>query len=279
VLLIALLLALRQARRIAGPLERLTAAVSDLGAGNFGVSVPSSGIREADLAAAAVTDTATRLGTLLERERAFSVEASHQLRTPLTGLLLGLESALARPDADQTQTLRDALERGRHLQATIDDLITIRRDRSDVPVSVDIGSELASIVCRWDKVVTAAGRRLTCHTPWSLPPAIVSSAGFRQILDVLIDNALKHGAGAIALCAEELGEAVALTVADDGDGLQIDPHKVFNRFSNHDGHGIGLPLARSLAEADGGRLFIRRVGPRSSFVLLLPAAPMVLASR
>jgi signal transduction histidine kinase len=279
VLLIVLLLALRQARRIARPLERLTAAVSALGAGNFGVVLSTSGIREADLAAAAITDTAARLSILLERERAFSVDASHQLRTPLTGLLLGLESALVRPRADQTQALRDALDRGRHLQSTIDDLLAIRRDGSGLPVSVDIGTELGAIVSRWDKAVIAAGRRLTCDVPHCLPPAIASSAAFRQIMDVLLDNALKHGSGVIAISTEEFGEAIALTVADDGPGFPADEEDVFDRLRPGDGHGIGLPLARSLAEADGGRLFIRHIGPGPSLVLLLPAAPVVIAAR
>jgi signal transduction histidine kinase len=194
-------------------------------------------------------------------------------------LLLGLESALGRPGTDQTKALQDALERGRHLQTTIDDLIAIRRDRSGVPVSVDIGTELGAILSRWDKVIIAAGRRLTCHVPWGLSPAIASGAALRQIMDVLIDNALKHGSGVIAVSAEELGEAVALTVADDGEGLPSDQENVFDRLPQEDGHGIGLPLARSLAEADGARLLIRRAGSRASFVLLLPAAQVVMVAR
>jgi signal transduction histidine kinase len=278
VLAISTLLARQQARRIATPLERLTAAARDLGDGNFAIAPALSGIREADIAAVALGDTAARLGRLLDRERAFSADASHQLRTPLTGLLLGLESALARADADREGALRDALERGRQLQSTIDDLLAIRRDTEGAAKTLDLEGELTTLIERWRPVVAAEKRQLIAAPMTSLPPVTASAAALRQILDVLLDNALKHGAGTITVSADDRGDAVTVEVADEGPGLCGDPETAFARSSRTTrGHGIGLALARSLAEADGGRLLIRRAAPHPVLALLIPAGETIVA--
>ena len=278
VLALAALLARRQARRIAAPLERLTTAARALGDGDFAVAEERSGLREADAASAALRDTAGRLGDLLQRERAFSADASHQLRTPLTGLLLGLESALDRPDADVRGALTDALARGRRLQQTVEDLLALRRDSHPTPSSLDVQGELPAIAERWQPLYAERGRRLTLSVPRALPPAIAAAAALRQVLDVLLDNALQHGAGTVTLLAGDLGDAVTIDISDEGAGISGDPEAVFARRSTEArGHGIGLALARSLAEADGGRLLLRRAAPRPVFTLLLPVADTVLA--
>jgi len=278
VLVVAALLARRQSRRIAQPLERLTAAARSLGDGNFAINPQWSGISEADAAGAALRDTAVRLGSLLDRERAFSADASHQLRTPLTGLLLGLESALTRPNADLHRAVEDALERGRRLQGTVDDLLSLRRDADGSPGSIDVEAELSQTDRHWGPIFGALDRRLTVIYR-GLPTATGSAAAVRQILDVLLDNALQHGAGTVTLTTADLGDAVAVEVSDEGDGLRGDPEGAFARRSvSAGGHGIGLALARSLAEAEGGRLVVRRPGRAPVFALLLPVAHTIVAS-
>src|SRR5690349_866060 len=98
VLAIAWFVGSRRARALALPFERLTADAQALGRGDFGLRPQSTGLVEADAAEVALAETAARLGALLDRERAFSADASHQLRTPVTRLRLGLESALLDPD-------------------------------------------------------------------------------------------------------------------------------------------------------------------------------------
>src|SRR5436305_1886344 len=82
-------------------------AARALGDGDVRVRAERSGLREADTASRALEDTAAQLGNLLDRERAFSSDVSHQLRTPLTALMVGLEGALDRPGADLRSAIHD----------------------------------------------------------------------------------------------------------------------------------------------------------------------------
>ena len=86
---------------------------------------------------------------------------------------------------------------------------------------------------------------------------------------MLIDNALRHGRGAVKLTARETSDALAVDVVDEG-SIAIESSALFDRgTSGGDGQGIGLALARSLAEASGGRLVLPRESP-ATLTLFLP---------
>ncbi|MCY0930240.1 ATP-binding protein [Streptomyces sp. H27-H1] len=90
-----------------------------------------------------------------------------------------------------------------------------------------------------------------------------------QILDILLDNARRHGSGTVTVSLRDLGSALALDVADEGTPV-LDPKAVFARgATTGPGSGIGLALARELAEAAGARLALSGTGP-TRFTLLLP---------
>jgi signal transduction histidine kinase len=94
-----------------------------------------------------------------------------------------------------------------------------------------------------------------------------------QILDVLIDNADRHGAGTITVTVRALDDAVAIDVSDEGPPLQVNASVMFQRRTEpNTGHGIGLAPARRLAETHGGRLRLAAPDP-PTFTLLLPATP------
>lgn len=270
---LAAMLARRQSVRLAAPLERLTRAARALGDGDFTVQAERSGLREADTASRALEDTAARLGDLLDRERAFSSDVSHQLRTPLTALMVGLEGALDRPDADVRSAIRDALSRGEHLRATIDDLISLVRPPDGTAAPADLAGLVHDVGGRWEAPLAARGRRLVTVAGPDLALGLAHPAAVRQILDVLIGNALWHGDGTVTIEAHEADGGVAIKVSDEGAGLAAQPDELLAGSADRaDGHGRGLPLARSLAAAAGGSLVVCRTAPRPVFSLLLPAA-------
>jgi signal transduction histidine kinase len=100
-----------------------------------------------------------------------------------------------------------------------------------------------------------------------------SSAAIHHVVDVLLDNALEHGGGETRVAVDELADGLLIEVSDEGAGL-ADPATAFAPRATRTGtRGIGLALARSLTEAEGGRLLLRRAAPRPVFSLLLPASP------
>ena len=270
VLGVATVLAGRQARQIAVPLERLTESARALGGGDFTISPPRSQIAEADSLAETLGSTASRLGDLLARERAFSTQVSHQLRTPLTALMLGLESALSRPDADPRQAMETALRRGEQLQHTLEDLLRLARDTRPPTDPLPVAEVLEAVREHWHPAFADQDRHLVINCAPDLPEVHASAIAVRHALDVLASNALVHGAGETRVTADEFADGLLIEVSDEGAGL-TDPDAAFAKRSRAgDTHGIGLALARSLTEAEGGRLLLRRAAPHPVFGVLLP---------
>lgn len=256
----AWLVARRIAARLTRPLDRLAAAATQLGEGDFTVRAPRAGITEIDEVGSALDVTAARIGDTLDRERAFSAEASHQLRTPLTGLRLQLEAALEEPAQDPYAAIRAGIGSADRLERTIEDLLALSRERRAPRAELDLDAVLTELRA----TIWADGRTLRIED-LDPPPARASAAAVRQVLAVLLDNAVAHGRGTVTVTARDAGGALAIDVADEGPDLgDIDP---FTKTATN--HGIGLRLARSLAEAEGGRLRLSRPDP-PTFTLLLP---------
>jgi signal transduction histidine kinase len=271
-LAVAALIGWVQARRLATPVTELSAAMDRLGQGDFSVRLATStGIPEVDRAGEALDVTAEKLGNLLQRERAFSADVSHQLRTPLAALRITLESALVSNDVDAEDTLIAAIAELDRLEATVQELLAHARDASRVRELVDFTSILSVAERRWHSRMAAAGRALRIHVD-ELPATRASGTAIAQIVDVLIDNAVTHGQGEVSVRVRRTGPGVSIDVADEGRGIAGDPGAVFDRgISRIPGHGIGLALARSLAQAEVGQLFLRRSGPHPVFSLILPS--------
>ena len=277
--IVAGLIASRLARRLSRPLDRVHDAAMRLGNGDFTVSVEPSGIAELDDVATALASTAFRLGNQIARERTFSADASHQLRTPLTGLRLVLETEREFPRQDPRAIVDDALHEVDRLERTIDDLLRLARDSQVDRRPLDVESMLHDVERRWHGRASAAGRRITVHVDneaaSDLPKA--SSAAVGNIIDVLVDNAMRHGKGLITLSMRHVDGGVSIGVSDEGADMGSEAGDVFERrvHSSPDGdvnerpHGIGLALARSLADAEGGLLHLAATEPSTRFELVL----------
>ena len=273
VIALAALVARWQARRLGRPVLALATAAGHLGDGDFSARADAVGVPEVDAAASALNATAKRLGELVGRERTFSADASHQLRTPLTGLRLQLESTLVNPKANRDTAIERALGDIDRLEATVEDLLALARDASPARDPIQIDGLLAAADQRWHGPLAAAGRPLRIDTDAGLPTVRASAAAIGQVLDVLIGNAQQHGRGTVTVRARHAPRSIAIEVSDEGPGPSTDGHDVFRRRpESTTGRGIGLALARSLAEAEGGRLTLSRAGPSPRFTLLLPAS-------
>ncbi|MEA2362536.1 MAG: hypothetical protein QOD71_1681 [Thermoleophilaceae bacterium] len=258
-------------RRLAEPLERLAQAARRLGSGDFGVRAPRAGVPEVDAVGEALDASAERLHQLVTRERAFTADASHQLRTPLAALKLELEALELRGGSSEESSA--ALAQVARLQATVDTLLAVARDAPRRAEAADVVSLFDELGERWRGALAEQARPLRIETP---PPGWMVNASGQvalEILDVLIDNACRHGGGQVTLRARDVREWVAIDVEDEGEGFSGDPHEAFGRRSGSDGGaGIGLALARSLAVAEAGSLSVSRPRPHPVLTLLLPRA-------
>lgn len=276
----AAVLALWQGRRFAAPLEDLAGSARRLGEGDFSARAPRSGLPEADQVAGALDATAARLAAMLDRSRSFSADASHQLRTPLTALRLDLEAldGTAGDEEVRAALVRAAVAEADRLEATIEELLTLAespRGNETVDLAVTAAERLAA----WRSLARAEGRDVELHVE-EAPPVSARPAAIGQALQVLLDNALEHGAGTITVTVRRLdvegprGSAwIRLCVADEGEGfdpavLDAMPAPAGRETSS----GRGLPLARSLVEAEGGRVVVEGAAPGGVVCLLLPVA-------
>ncbi|MFB7454536.1 histidine kinase dimerization/phospho-acceptor domain-containing protein [Streptomyces sp. NPDC056194] len=140
----AVWVARRRARLLSTPLEALARTSLAIADGDLTARAAGSSIKEIDEVARAHNSMVERLARLLERERRFTANASHQLRTPLTGLQLGLESAMADPDADLRTALAEAAQQAHHLDHTIDEVLrlVITDDTAAAPAAAEPVADL-----------------------------------------------------------------------------------------------------------------------------------------
>ncbi len=289
------------ARRLTRPMDRLTAGAARVGSGDLSARMPRSGIAEIDALADTLDRTVARINALIGKERALSTEVSHQLRTPLSGLRLDLEAiqadaadADAAPDTgigpEGQRALARSIRTVDRLDATITDVIQLARDITPREPS-DLNVLLEAAFDRWYGPLAAANRPLRLGVEPRVPANLqISSAAATQILDILLDNAVRHGRGAVQIGARLImsdsgdGEAISVEVSDEGPTLTLEAWELFGgseAATVSDGrggtsradatrHGLGLPYARRLAEAEGARLVL--VGPTSpTFALVVPA--------
>lgn len=266
------LLAYRQALRLSRPMQVLADAATELGAGDFSVRPPMSGVPEIDRTAAALTATAGQLAEQLDRERAFAAQASHQLRTPLTRLQLELEAGLAGPPTALAGAVDEALATVEGLSQTVEEVLALARRATSPAEPFDVEALLSQVIESWQGTFASAGRpmRLVIDDP---PRASASPAAIRQVVQVLLENAWRHGRGAVVITARSSGGAVAVDVVDQGSGTVTWPS------SDLDVQPLGLAMARSLAESQGGRLLLDGGGEQTRFTVLIPAAGLGSSSR
>lgn len=166
--------------------------------------------------------------------------------------------------------LRSALESLNDMETSLNDLLALARDVPE-QAPLDLTALLADAERRWQGTFAAAGRPLRLAIDDDLPPAVGSSRAARQVLEVLLANAVAHGRGTVAVRARDAAAGLAVDIENEGSGLPEDLD-VFTRRPEAGAHGIGLARARSLVETEGGLLFVSRRAPHPRFTWLVAVA-------
>jgi signal transduction histidine kinase len=272
-LAVAVVLALFQARRLARPLEELSRAADRLGSGAARPLGRRYGVPELDRVAEGLDGSAQRITDLLSAERDFAVDASHQLRTPLTALSMRLEEMIAA--ADYPEVVREegaaALAQTERLTDVVGQLLgRARRPVSGAPALASVDDIVAQQVIEWEPAFRRVSRKLEVTGAKGLH-AYATPGGAAQVIATLLDNALVHGAGAVTIRTSQTRRSVVVEVRDEGTGVppELVP-RIFERsVSGAGGTGLGLALARTVAAADGGQVVLVRPRP-AVFALFLP---------
>ncbi|OKK16679.1 histidine kinase [Streptomyces sp. CB00455] len=275
----AVLLAVRQANRLASPLTDLAETAERLGSGDPRPRHKRYGVPELDRVADVLDSSAERIGRMLTAERRLAADASHQLRTPLTALSMRLEEITV---TDDLETVREeatiALTQVERLTDVVERLLTNSRDpRTGSAVPFDLDEVVKQQVEEWRPAYRSAGRAIVRSGKQGMR-AVGTPGAVSQVLATLVENALMHGGGTVALRTRVIGNQAVLEVTDEGPGVPPDlGNRIFERaISGRNSTGIGLAVARDLAEADGGRLELLQAQP-PVFALFLsrtePARP------
>jgi signal transduction histidine kinase len=273
---IAVILGLTYARRLLRPLSELAAAADRLGSGDSSPLGRRYGIQELDRVAEGLDGSAQRINELLSAEREFSVDASHQLRTPLTALSMRLEEMVGA--ADHPDVVREegaaALAQTERLADVVGQLLgRARRSSSGAPMLASVDEIVGQQVVEWEPAFRRVSRRLTVTGEKGLF-AFATPGGASQVIATLLDNALVHGAGTVTIRTSRTRRSVVVEVRDEGSGVPADlAPRIFERSVSGapGGTGLGLALARTIAAADGGQVVLVRPRP-AVFALFLPHA-------
>ena len=264
------------AQRISRPVERLTDAVRRLGSGDLSARVSTEGrhARRTDEIVEltrAFNEMAERVERLVRSEKELLANISHELRSPLARIRLALE--LVPRDAAGAQRLSDVERDLTELERLIDDVLTAARlDTTGLPARlavIDANTLLDDVAerARHDPLTAGLALRVERGADVQLT---ADGALLRRALWNLVENAAKYGAPPITLSAARVGDRVTLTIADEGPGIAPDEREqIFAPFYRGEAPaagppsvGLGLTLARRIAEAHGGTATVK--GPEQT---------------
>ena len=256
----------RLVRGTAAPVGDLVEGAARVEAGDYAARVPERGPREVRNLARAFNAMIGRLEETDEARRRLLADVSHELRTPLTvmqGTLEGMIDGLYPVDEAH---LAPVLEETRILARLVEDLRTLSLSEAGSlrlhREPTFLGTLLRDVAAGHQPASAAAGVALVVEGTDGLPTMEVDPARIRQIVTNLIANALRFtpAGGRVTVTARRLDDGVQVAVRDNGSGMEAEAlEHAFDRFyrsPGSPGSGLGLPIARNLVEAHGGRIEI-----------------------
>jgi signal transduction histidine kinase len=270
------------ARVAATNIRRLEEAARKVADGNFETPIPIAAAGQLGQLARTFNEMQRRLAELDSARKQFIANASHELRTPIFSLggfveLLEEEDPSPEERAEFVHTMREQIVRLTKLTADLLDLSQLDAGAVAMKSSnVDLGSLAREVTREFGPRADRRGSRLELRTP-ELP--VIASADpdrVRQVIRILLDNALTHTPEGtkVTVTTYSVNRRAELTVSDDGPGIPRRVHsRIFERFYTADsagGSGLGLAIARELAQRMDGRIAIASSKRFTAFTLDLP---------
>lgn len=214
----AVLLAVRQANRLASPLTDLAETAERLGSGDPRPRHKRYGVPELDRVADVLDSSAERIARMLTAERRLAADASHQLRTPLTALSMRLEEITLTDDPDTVkEEATIALGQVERLTDVVQRLLTNSRDpRTGSAVTFDLDEVINQQLAEWRPAYRSVGRAIVSSGKRHLQ-AVGTPGAVAQVLAALIENSLMHGGGTVALRTRVTGNQAVVEVTDEGE--------------------------------------------------------------
>lgn len=229
-----------------------------------------------------------RLGASIRQQRAFMADASHQVRTPVSVIRTAAQVALSQPDrsvAEYRESLALVARQAQRLTKMVDDMFMLAMADADARPLQIAPLYLDEVI---DEVVDdirplGRTRQITLRSEsGGETPFVGDEHLLRQLVTNLLENAIRHTPphGTVTVALTRADGALRLQVADTGGGIGAgDVDRIFERFvrlgpaGSESGGGLGLPIARWIAEAHGGTLVLESTGPDGSrFLLTVPSS-------
>ena len=271
-LAVAMLLVLLVGRTLTQPLTELAAAAEDVAAGNYSRRVGIRGEDEIGVLGAAFDRMAEAVEKARKVQRDFLANLSHELKTPLTSLI-GFSQALVdgslKGDADRTRAatiVHEESERVLRMSQELLDLARVEAGSIALHIApVDLGGQLQQELEIVRQRADARDLRITLDVPADTPPVAADAERLHQVLDNLLDNAVKYApsASTVTVVVSVAGSSVETVVSNPAGAHRPDPERIFDRFYRADpsrsaaagGVGLGLAISRELTTAMNGRLW------------------------
>jgi signal transduction histidine kinase len=290
-LVLAMLLILLVSRSLTGPLTQLAGAAEDIAAGNYSRRVGIRGGDEIGMLGAAFDRMAEAVERARKTQRDFLANVSHELKTPLTSLI-GFSQAMvdgslgSETDRSRAATIiHEESERVLRMAQELLDLARVEGGSISLHITaVDLQGQLEQELEMIRPRANKRGLELNLATPKNIPPVAADPERLHQILDNLLDNAVKYApeGSPVRIAALSNISGVEVVVANATASHKPDPEKMFDRFYRADpsrsaaagGVGLGLSISRELAAAMKGKLWADfDAAGDLRLHLLLPAAP------
>ena len=270
-LVLAMLLILLVSRSLTGPLTQLASAAEDIAAGNYSRRVGIKGQDEIGMLGSAFNRMAEAVERARRVQRDFLANVSHELKTPLTSLI-GFSQALMDgsllSDSDRSRAatiVHEESERVLRMAQELLDLARVEAGSISMHITaVDLGGQLQQELEMVRPRADARALSLKLAVPDDIPPVAADPERLHQVLDNLLDNAVKYApeGSAVTIATRLSGGVVETVIANPAGPYRPDPDRMFDRFYRADpsrsaaagGVGLGLAISRELTLAMRGRL-------------------------